>query len=241
MRTNIGWVAGAAASVLAVTGGGSAAWGALAQHFANQPPVAKANPRLKSSNPTIRQQQVIADPAADGSLPVMAARLDLQATFSGQPAGYDADALVDAITVTSIDPFTLDYVPNVSFSGNTLLVDDIAVTAGSPPPPGPVDFATIVVQFGSVLSQAEYNNVTVKYAFVLDTDPTHPSFIRASDGEESDTYGPGGEGMIDESEFVTEELGEDIVPEPAGAATFAAAAAGGLLRRRRRVGGARID
>lgn len=191
---------------------------------------ARASPRIRSTNPRIRRQQVIADPeagdplAGSGALAMEAIRIDFEGEFTDLPPAYTADDLVFQVSIEPIAPFTFLNIPTITFSGNRMFVDDLFVRATPPPPPGAVDFADITLDFDTVLADPLYNQIDATYRFVLDEN----SFIQATDGTTSRTFGPT---EIDVSQTASENLG---VPEPSAAMLGLVATGLGLARRRRR-------
>lgn len=188
-----------------------------------------------STNPTIRKQQLLVDPATPDPLVLTYARLDVLIHLD-TPLGYNAHDIVSSIDVMPLPHFlpvgTEPYYNTeaslgVTFKGNDILVSDFIVedNPDDPPPPGEVDHAQVTVFYNNLLPAGIYDNVLA--TFTVQTNPLSDIKGLGTDGQ---TYDFPADSIIPAT--ASQFLGE--VPEPATAGLVSLAALVAAAKRPRR-------
>jgi hypothetical protein len=157
-----------------------------------------------STNPTIRKQQLLVDPAGpDEPLVLTYARLNVLVQLD-TPLGTTAQDIISSIVVTPVDP---NFMPDPQFplpfynagDGNfgvtfpnafQVMISDLAVQYNpeNPPPPGEVIHAIVDVNFNDLLPAEIYNNILSTYT--VHAIPTSLIQGRNSMGEVFSFMGP---------------------------------------------------
>ena len=175
--------------------------------------------RNLSTNPTIRQQQLLCDPSGpDEPLILTYAKLDVHIHLD-TPLGFNAQDIIQSINVSALAPhfFPVGTMPfynagggssGVTFDGRDVLIHDFTVqwNTDNPPAPGEVDHALVDVQYNDVLPKDIYSNVLATYT--VQSGPL--SEIRGRGADSGDLFSFGPDNIIPATDG--EPLG---VPEPA--------------------------
>jgi hypothetical protein len=191
-----------------------------------------------STNPTVRQQQLLVDPSGpDEPLILTYAKLDVMIHLD-TPLGFTAQDIIRSIQVTALAPhfFPVGQMPfyvqdggalGVTFEGRDVTIHDFTVqwNTDNPPPPGEVDHAIVDVQYNNVLPKGIYDNVLATFT----VKPSTLSEIRGRGAETNELFTFGPDNIIPAADV--EPLG---VPEPATIGAVMLVGAVSLMRRRSR-------